>query len=326
MISLVKLNVTKLRHLIPRRGKYRVIMTFEISARRFITTSRNLFVVSRPWSFIMPVICTSFAFSLGYYMTRSFNPLFYILVLLGTVLLNASVNVLNDYFDYVRGIDTRENTGYRVHPIIHGVLSQRDTLILGIALGVVGLGTAIYLTLYRPLALPLGLLGVLLLYMYNGPPFNLKHRALGEILVFVTYDLIVLGGYYISTGTISMAGILDGIPLALPIAGVLMVNNLRDIESDRGKGAKTLAILYPDLSRRLYVAFMTCPYLALASLVAVKLLPISAIISLFTGYFVIRRSLKISRELPPDSPAQTSQIFMLFGALYVISTLLGVWT
>ncbi|MCH1771549.1 MULTISPECIES: prenyltransferase [Metallosphaera] len=318
MVSTVELNRS-------RNDGPSLTMAFEVSMRGFITSSKKIFMVSRPWSFVMPAICTSFGFSLGYYMFRTFNPLFYVAVLLGTVLLNASVNVLNDYFDYVQEIDTRENTGYRLHPIIHGVMSERGTLILGIALGVMGLSLAIYLTLYRPLALPLGLLGVLLLYMYNGPPFNLKHRALGEVLVFITYDLIVLGSYYVSTGMISSVGVLDGAPLALPIAGVLLVNNLRDIESDKRKGGKTLAILFPNFSRRLYLFSMLSPYVIIVILVMARLLPPTGLISVLTSLVVAKRSLKISRELPPDSPAETSQIFMLFGTLYVLSTLIGNW-
>ncbi len=318
MVSTVELNRS-------RSEGPSLTMAFEVSMRGFITSSKKIFMVSRPWSFVMPAICTSFGFSLGYYMFRMFNPLFYVAVLLGTVLLNASVNVLNDYFDYVQGIDTRENTGYRLHPIIHGVMSKRGTLILGIALGVMGLSLAVYLTLYRPLALPLGLLGILLLYMYNGPPFNLKHRALGEVLVFITYDLIVLGSYYVSTGMISSVGALDGAPLALPIAGVLLVNNLRDVESDKRKGGKTLAILFPNFSRRLYLFSMLSPYVIIVILVIARLLPPTSLISVLTSLVVAKRSLKISRELPPDSPAETSQIFMLFGTLYVLSTLIGNW-
>lgn len=287
---------------------------------------REMILVTRPWGFILPIVCVSFSSSLTYYIYRIFDIQLFILTLLGTILLNASVDVLNDYFDYKRGLDS-ESSGtvkYRLHPIVHGVLTPNNTLLYGLILGAIGMAIAIYLTLFRFFAIIFALIGLFMVYAYNGPPFSFKYKALGEIEVFITYSFLIVASSYIMSDHISIIFFFDSLPIASIITAILVANNMRDANTDKLNGIRTLATLFPRKINKIYMFLLIIlPYTLIPLLILFGYLPILDIFVLFTLPFSIKIGKYVSANLPIDSDPQTSKVLILFGSTYVFLTLLS---
>ena len=231
----------------------------------------ELLVVTRPWSFPMTVllalVVVLHAGVTGYHV----DPWLTLIAIVGSVFLHAAANVLNDYFDYRYGVD-RPGVGttvYRPHPIVAGILSPRATLAYGLAWGVAGLALAAAVLAYRPLAPLLGLLGLAAAYSYTGPPVKAKYRGLGELLVYISWGVIIpVGVFYMATDILTLwPPAAASLPLALLIVDVLVANNLRDIEADRAAGFTTLAtILGRARTQKLFKALVAAAYAAQAGL------------------------------------------------------------
>ena len=287
---------------------------------------RKIILITRPWAFILSIIRVSFSFSLAYYIYGTFNVQFFLLTLLGVILLHASMNVLNDYFDYKKGLDT-ESSGtvkYRLHPIVHGVLTPRGTMLYGLVLGVLGLLIAVYLALFRILAIIFGLIGFFIVYAYHGPPFSLKYKGLGEILDFIANSLNVVASFYIASDKISIISLFDSLPIASIATAVLVADNMRDADTDKLNGIKTLATLFPRRINEIYLFLsVVFPYSLIPILILLGYLPTLDILTLLTLPLSVRIARYVTANLLPDSGRQSSRVITLFGTAYVLLTLLG---
>jgi len=89
----------------------------------------------------------------------------------------------------------------------------------------------------------IGLLSIAAGIAYTGGPYPLGYNGLGDIFVFIFFGLAaVCGTYYVQAGTLSAAAVWASIPIGLLATAILVVNNLRDIETDRQAGKRTLAV------------------------------------------------------------------------------------
>ena len=163
---------------------------------------------------------------------------------LGVMLLHATGNLLNDYFDFRSGVD-RRLTDDAQRPgrfLVRGELLPRDVLIEAGACLVLLTPVAAYL-LWR---CGLGLLwfgGAALvgLYAYTGWPLHLKYRALGEPLIFVVFGpVLLLGAGYAQTGQVSWTMGILSVPIGLATTAILVGNNVRDQQEDGDAGVVTL--------------------------------------------------------------------------------------
>jgi len=163
--------------------------------------------------------------------------------LLGALLLQIGSNLANDVFDYKKGADTSARLGpTRVTQA--GFLSPRQVL-TGMWL-TFGLAALIGLYLIWVGGWPIIAIGVLSIaaaIAYTGGPFPLGYHGLGDLFVFIFFGLAaVCGTYYVQAGTVSGLAWLAAVPVGGLIVNILVVNNLRDIESDRAAGRRTLAV------------------------------------------------------------------------------------
>jgi 1,4-dihydroxy-2-naphthoate octaprenyltransferase len=101
----------------------------------------------------------------------------------------------------------------------------------------------IYLTVVAgPLLLPIGIFGLLTGFFYTASPFALAYLGLGEIAVFIAMGpCMVLGAYYVQTSTVTWTAAIASIPVGFLVAAILHANNLRDLDSDRVAGKRTMA-------------------------------------------------------------------------------------
>ena len=186
--------------------------------------------------------------------------------LIGALLIQIVSNLANDYFDFKKGADTDERLGPpRVTQL--GILSEKAVL-TGLALCIgLALGVGSYLVLIGgwPIVV-VGLVSLLCAVAYTGGPFPLGYNGLGEIFVFVFFGPIAVAGtVYVQSLRWEPAAFLAGVPIGLLCANILVVNNVRDWETDAKAGKRTLAARFGrEFGVRLYAINI---WLALATLV-----------------------------------------------------------
>lgn len=290
---------------------------------------KEAFISTRPWSFPMTIIIVSFGSFYAFLDKGLFSLLLYIITLLGVLFLHASVNLLNDYFDYKKKIDTRESptAKYRPHPILTGFYSSSFVLGMSAVYAFLGLSLGVYLAyVTNIITLYLGILGMLLVYMYNGPPFGLKYKALGELEVFIVWGMLIpLGAYYVQTEYLSINIVLATLPLGFFVSAVLLANNLRDIDFDRSSGVNTLpVILGLNKGLKIYQVLLYMPYIIQVILVVLKVIPLITILTLIT-LVDVRKTLGIFKEkIPEPADPITANILLKYGLIYLITLIIDI--
>lgn len=182
----------------------------------------------------------------------------------GALLLQILSNFANDYFDFEKGVDTRERVG-PTRVMAAGLLSALE-LRFGIAV-VISLAVldGIYLVVVGgwPI-LAVGAASILAALLYTGGPLPFGYRGLGDLFVFIFFGLTaVCGTYYVQAGTLSPVIFVAAAPVGFLITAILVVNNLRDIETDARAGKRTLAVLIGHKStRRQYLLLLVLAYSA----------------------------------------------------------------
>jgi 1,4-dihydroxy-2-naphthoate octaprenyltransferase len=163
--------------------------------------------------------------------------------LLGAVLIQIGTNLANDYYDYERGGDTPERIG-PVRVTLAGILApktvRRGMIVTLAAAMLVG---AYLVTVAGWPIVWIGLASVACAVLYTGGPYPLAYHGLGDVFVFVFFGLIAVGGtYYVQALAWPPDALLAGIGLGAVSTAILVVNNLRDIETDERAGKRTLAV------------------------------------------------------------------------------------
>lgn len=170
-----------------------------------------------------------------------------VLLVLIPTLMNAAVDVLNDYYDYIRGNDTPENiVSESDGPLAyHRVADPRPALWLGWALLTIAALMGVYVVWRTgPLPASIGLAGMLILLTYSGGKLPTSHLPIGEVLAgFTMGGLVPLGVYAALTGRIDGAVLYRCIPMMFIVGQFMLVNNTCDMDRDRLAGRRTLPIL-----------------------------------------------------------------------------------
>ncbi len=199
---------------------------------------------TRPQFLLLTPVCVFAGLAVSFLEGHPFRPLYFTLAFIGALCAHIAVNVLNDYFDYRRGIDLRTQRtpfsgGSGLLPT--GQLPPQGVLLLGLAsLGVVILIGIYFLLVYRWAILPIGLTGVILVALYT--PYLTRLPAVSEVAAG-GFALIVLGTYFTQSGTYSLAAALVTTMAGLLIANLLLLNEFPDVEADLSGGRRHLPII-----------------------------------------------------------------------------------
>ncbi|MCI5585580.1 MAG: prenyltransferase [Lachnospiraceae bacterium] len=174
-------------------------------------------------------------------------PLLTICLLLIPTLMNAAVNILNDYFDYVSGNDTNENIAYESDAPLayHQVENPKPALWIGIGIFILAGIMGIYVIAVAGI-LPaiIGIIGGIIAMTYSGTKVATSHLPIGEPLAgFTMGGLIPLGVYTALTGEIDWMILYKTIPMMLIVSQFMLLNNTCDIERDYSAGRRTLPIV-----------------------------------------------------------------------------------
>jgi len=188
-----------------------------------------------------------------------------VLALAASLLLQIGTNLANDVFDFERGADTGERLGPpRVTQT--GLLSPGDVrsgmLTTFGAAAVLGLGLAYWGG--WPIIV-VGALAIVAGVVYTGGPWPTGYHGLGDAFVFCFFGLVAVAGtYYLHTDTLSWPAIAAAVPVGFLITAILVINNLRDIETDARTGKRTLAVRLGERSTRAEFAALVAGAYAVA--------------------------------------------------------------
>ncbi len=160
------------------------------------------------------------------------------------LLLQIASNVGNDLADFRSGVDTHERLGPPRAAAL-GLLSEREMLAgLVVIVGAAGL-VGLYLAWVGGLIIViLGLAAIASAFLYTSGPWPYGYHGLGEVFVFIFFGLVaVTGTTYLQTLSWEPLAFAAAVPVGTLITAVLVVNNLRDLDTDRASGKRTLAVM-----------------------------------------------------------------------------------
>jgi len=195
-----------------------------------------------------------------------FHPLRFVAALLGAIFIQVGTNLSNDYSDARRGADTEDRLG-PVRVTAGGLAPPKQVLLATYVSFAIAVLAGVYLITVAGWELLLvGAASILAGVLYTGGPRPYGYEGLGEVFVFLFFGIVaVAGSFFVQTTKLDWEAFALAVPVGLLAAGILVVNNVRDIDSDRRAGKRTLAV---KLGRRrtrglfaaiVYVAFLLAP-------------------------------------------------------------------
>jgi 1,4-dihydroxy-2-naphthoate octaprenyltransferase len=210
-----------------------------------------------------------------------FHPLRFVAALIGAVFIQVGTNLSNDYSDARRGADTDDRLG-PVRVTAGGLVPPRLVLIATyVSFGVAVLAGTYLVAVAGWQLLLVGAASILAGVLYTGGPRPYGYEGLGEVFVFLFFGIVaVAGSYFVQVKHLQWEAFALAVPVGLLAAAILVVNNYRDIETDRRAGKRTLAVrLGRERTRVLFASMVYLAYLstpitwAFGSLKAWVLLP-----------------------------------------------------
>jgi 1,4-dihydroxy-2-naphthoate octaprenyltransferase len=248
------------------------------------------FLETRPQFLLLSVVLAFLGTSIAWY-DGAFNLGYAILAFIGLLLCHISVNVLNDYYDYISGIDLKT----RRTPFSGGSgflpaasLNPRHVLWFGLICFLLAVPIGIYFVLVSGwLLLPLLIIAAICILLYTplltklGWPEWSPGLGLGA--------LPILGAYFVQTGEYTLPALIASIPSGILVHNLLFLNEFPDTEADKTAGRRTLPITLGKARASIVYSVLTgLVYLWIIAWVAAGLMPIFCLIALLTLPLAVR--------------------------------------
>ena len=276
------------------------------------------------------VIAVSLGLSLAWHSGHPIDILHALLTFAGVISLHASVDLLNDYWDFKRGIDTKTKRtkmsgGTGVLP--EGLLTPKSVYIVGIAFLILGAIIGIYFVIIFGITIGLILGFAILSEIFYST--KIVNWGLAEVFVTIKGTLIIIGTYFIQSQTIDDFTILAGIVVGVLSSLVLFVTSIPDHDVDKEKGRRTLIIIFGKANAvKTFLIFPILAYGIIIYGVVSGLFPIYSLIVLLAKPFLIMailhlKDLEKSENILLSSMTNTLYFSRIAGALFVISFLIG---
>ncbi len=274
------------------------------------------------------IIAVSIGLAITWHENSTIDPIYAILTLIGVMALHASVDLLNDYWDFKRGIDTatkrtKLSGGTGVLP--EGLLEPSSVYRAGIGFLFLGsiIGFYFVMTNGITIAVILGF-AILSIYFYST---KIVDSGLAEFFVAVKGSMIVLGTYFIQTNQITAESIFAGIVVGILSSLVLFITSFPDHDADKSKGRKTLVIMIgKQKAKSLFWFFPILSYFVIIFGCLIGVFPILSLITLFSIPLLFKAGIGLRRhfnsvdELVP-SMYYTLMFSRITGLLFVLSFL-----
>jgi 1,4-dihydroxy-2-naphthoate octaprenyltransferase len=194
---------------------------------------------------------------------RHFHPFTFVAALLGAIFIQVGTNLSNDYSDARRGADTEDRLG-PVRVTAGGLVPPRQVLVATYVTFGLALGCGVYLIVVAGWGLLIvGAASILAGVLYTGGPRPYGYEGLGEVFVFLFFGIVaVSGSYYVQVQSLPWEAFVCAVPVGLLASAILVVNNVRDLETDRRAGKRTLAVrLGRERTRILYLAMLAAAFI-----------------------------------------------------------------
>lgn len=277
------------------------------------------------------VISVCLGLAINGWQTKTIDVEFAVLTFVGVAALHASVDLLNDYWDYKRQIDTdtkrtKFSGGTGVLP--EGLLQPSQVYKAGMVMLIIGSTVGAFFIFERGITIAIILgFAIVSIYFYST---RIVDSGLGEVFVAIKGSMIVLGTYFVQSSHITLEPILAGIVSGILSSTVLFVNSFPDFDADKKHGRKTLVIaLGKEKSANAVWAFPVIIYGIIISSVILGIFPKISLITLSTIPIVIKSSIALKRHYQEvERLVPVMQGFVSFGritgALFVVSFVLDI--
>jgi 1,4-dihydroxy-2-naphthoate octaprenyltransferase len=268
---------------------------YETPLRRNVQLIRRWIRAIRLKFLLASLIASAIGIYLAFWKYSSFDLNYALLTMLGVFSLHASIDLLNDYWDYKRGIDkvvkrTKFSGGSGIIP--ENILSPQSVYKAAMLFLIIGITIGGYFVLLRgPLVAVILVFAILAIFFYSSKIVNF---GLAELFVGIKGALIVIGSFYVQTSFIEFPVIFLGIIIGLLSSSVLLINSFPDYNADRLGGRRTVVIILG--KRRSYKVFtiiIMAVYAMILIGICINFLSVYSIVCLVSTPY----SLKAIREL-----------------------------
>ncbi|WP_417750478.1 1,4-dihydroxy-2-naphthoate polyprenyltransferase [Salinibaculum salinum] len=275
-----------------------------------------------------------------------FAPLPALAALVGALLIQVGTNFANDYYDAVNGADTDDREGF-TRVTAGGLIEPRKVKYAMAATYGLAVVVGLYLVYIGGVPiLVVGLSSIVAGVLYTGGPYPYGYYGLGDFFVFLYFGVVaVTGTYYVQAvteaagafpttvpaGTVPLDVLIVSLAAAGPSTAILVVNNIRDMETDRKSGKQTLAVkLGYRWSRVEFVAMLALAYVVLPVLVSAFGYPISVLLPLFSLPLAVGLTRTVLTRTDGDAlnPAleRTGQLLAVYSLLLAVGLVVPVVT
>ena len=244
------------------------------------------------------VIAVCLGLAINWWQNQTIDIMYAILTFVGVMALHASVDLLNDYWDFKRHIDTKTQRtkfsgGTGVLP--EGLLKPNDVYKAGIIFLVIGSAVGGYFVFEKGITIAIILaFAIISIYFYST---RIVDSGLGEIFVAIKGTMIVLGTFFVQTSHITAEPILGGIVVGTLSSLVLFVNSFPDFEADKAGGRKTLVIMLGKKKAASIVwAFPIISHSIIILGTFTHVLPILSLITLLTIPLLMKSGLSLKQN------------------------------
>ncbi|KIL47328.1 1,4-dihydroxy-2-naphthoate prenyltransferase [Jeotgalibacillus alimentarius] len=255
--------------------------------------------------------------------------LLFLAMLIASILIQAAANMINEYFDYVRGLDNENSVGIGGAIVRNGV-KPKTVINLAYALFGVALLLGVYICIQSSWWIAVvGLICMAAAYFYTGGPLPIAYTPFGELAAgFFMGFVIILISFYIQTGMINVIAMFVSIPVSILVGAILLANNIRDLDGDKENGRKTIAIL---LGRKYAIYFLAYMFVTAYGFVIILVITGAVTPWMLISFLSIPKAVKATKgfigktkpmQMMPAMKA-TAQTNTIFGFLLSIGLLIG---
>jgi 1,4-dihydroxy-2-naphthoate polyprenyltransferase len=234
--------------------------------------------------------------------------------------IQVATNFINEIYDFRKGADTAERLG-PTRTVAAGIITEKTMISVSVTLVSVVFLLGLYLVYTAGwVILLIGVLSLLFAWAYTGGPYPIAYSGLGDIFVFIFFGLVAVGGtYFVQAHTVNLSVLYAAAAPGFFSVNILLVNNIRDIDTDLKVGKMTLpARIGGDRARRLYLLLTIAAYLVPVVL-WLKGYPLWILLSLLTSplaYFTVRELYASEGRELNHVLAETGKLLTLHGLLF----------
>ena len=296
-------------------------------------TLRSIVELAAPQTWSASVMPVLLAAALTIAQTGSLPILLFFSLLMTAVCLQCAVNTLNDYADFMAGVDRRENCGDPTDAsIIYHDYEPVLAFVIGIGFILLGLLCGLYAILtVGPELLIFGGIGAAVVFLYSYGLIPLSYTPIGEALSGVVMGgIIPVACVYAMTGALSWAAVVCSIPVVITIGLIMLTNNGSDIEKDLASRRMTLpARIGRPATLRLHSALLAAAMICAAAVILSRFPNGAWLFPLFCAWIIPQEYQLIKAGLTPESRVRSmtlsTNINIRLNAVYIAMILLPTW-